>query len=153
MPLSAGNQGMTPGPVMFLSDASVNDHIGFYGATSDAAAGNTVDVMASIRLQSNDQPSGIETRMRLIIDDEAVTSVIVGFVTLGGVPGVAIALGSNFSGAENYGGFVPVDWLNPVTLTIRRHASGAGEIVEVNGAAPLVTDCSGPNNRTTPKLP
>ena len=135
-----GNQGYVPGAVMVLGDTSGSDHVAFWGAFPAAAPGQAVDVTASLRIQSNDQPSGIDTGMRLVITDAAVTSLIVGFVTLGGIPGVAISLGgSAFSSPENYAGFVAADWLNRVTLTIRRYANygghpyGGGEIISVNG--------------------
>ena len=131
-----GNQGVTPGPVMLLTDADTNDHVGFYAADADAGPGKEVEVTATFRIQSNALPSGVDTGMRVVITDGAVTSAIVSCVTLGGVPGVAIALGSNFSSAGNYAAFVPADWLNPISLKLRRTASGDAEIVEVNLTPP-----------------
>lgn len=128
-----GNQSMVPGAQLAISDSSANDHIGFYAATTAAAEGQEVEVTATFRLVTSDSLAGVATGMQLVITDGAVTSFIVGCITLGGLPGVAIAIGNNYSGAENYAGFVPMDWLNTNTLTIRRHADGSGEIVEVNG--------------------
>lgn len=148
-----GNQGMTPGVgAMLLTDADPNNHVAFFGATSDAAVGMEVDLTATFLVQSNDNPSGVDTGMRLMISDGAVTSLIVGAVTLGGMPGVAIAIGTNFAGAESWAGFVPVDWLNVVTLRVRRHADGSGEIVEVNGAAPLASTLVPPWSMPWPML-
>ena len=97
-----GTQAAVPGTTaLVLNDASGNDHIAFYSATSIAAPNQVVDVTATFRVISSDQPNGIETGMRLVITDGAVTSFIVGCVTLGGIPGVAIAIGQNFAGAES----------------------------------------------------
>lgn len=129
-----GNQGATPGlGTMVLVDASGTDHIGFLGATSAAAEGNVLDLVATFRLQSNDQPNGVDSGMRLIINDGSVTSFVAGCVTLGGISGVAIAIGNNFSDGQNWAGFVPVDWLSETTLTIRRYANLDAEIIAVNG--------------------
>ena len=130
-----GSAGYTPGSSMLMTDAGPNAHIAFYAATPVAASGNVVDVTAAFRIQANDSPSGVDTGMRLVVTDGAVTSFIAGCVTLGGIPGMAIAIGSNFAAAENYAGFVPVDWINPVTVTIRRHANGDAEFMQVNGVA------------------
>lgn len=132
-----GNQPIAPGSALVLSDATPIDHVAFYAATSVAAPGQVVDVTATFRIITTDQPNGVETGMRLVISD-GVTSFIVGAVTLGGVPGVAIAIGQNYGGGENYAGFVPVDWLNSTTLTMRLYANLDGEIISVNGVAPLV---------------
>ena len=132
-----GNQGVVPGlAIMVLVDASGSDHVAFYATDADAGPDKEIEVAATFRIQSNDQPNGVDTGMRLVITDGAVTSAIVVCVTLGGVPGVAIALTTEFAGAENYAAFVPADWRNQISLKLRRNAAGDAEIVEVNGVPP-----------------
>ena len=131
-----GNQGAVPGVALTLNDGATNDHIAFYGADADAGPGKEVEVAIAFRHISSDSPNGVETGMRLVITDGASTAAVVSCVTLAGSPGIAISVGQNFAGAENYAAFVPVDWLSPTTVKFRRTATGDAEIVEVNGVPP-----------------
>jgi hypothetical protein len=64
-----GHQLFAPGAQLVLSDASGTDHVAFFGATSDAAAGQVVDVTATFRILSSDLASGVDTGWRLFITD------------------------------------------------------------------------------------
>ena len=70
-----GNQGVTPGTSLVLSDQSSTDYVEFYAEDPCAAPGKTVDVVSSFRLLSNSTPSGVDTGGRLSIND-GITSAI-----------------------------------------------------------------------------
>lgn len=124
-----GNQAVTTGPSLLLNDGSTNDHVGFFAADPDAASGKEVEVATTFRVLNNTTPAGVDTGLRIIITDGAATPAIASSVTLGGIPGIAIAIGTDFNSPASYAGFVSVDWLAPVTLRFRRTAAGDAEIV------------------------
>lgn len=130
-----GNQTVTPGNSLVLTDGSNADHVGFFAEDPCTATGEDVDVVATFRVVNNSTPAGVDVGARFIITD-GVTSAIAASVILGGIPGIAIAIGTDFNSPGNYAAFVPVDWLAPVNLRLRRWANGDAEIVEVNGVAP-----------------
>ena len=117
-----GGQGVTPGPSLVLNDSSFSDHVGFFALDADAATGKEIEVSAAFRVVNNSIAAGVDVGARVIVTD-GVTSAIAACVTLGGLPGIGIAIGTDFKSAANYGAFVPVDWLAPVTLKFRRTAA------------------------------
>jgi HYR domain-containing protein len=130
-----GNQVVTPGTALILTDGSNTDHIGFFALDSDAATGKEVELSVAFRVLSNSTPAGVDAGPRIIITD-GITSAVAACITLGGLPGIGIAIGTDYNSAGNYGAFVQVDWLAPVTMKFRRTAAGDAEIVEVNGVRP-----------------
>jgi hypothetical protein len=130
-----GNQVAAPGNALLLTDSNNTDHIGFFAVDPGATTGEDVDVAASFQVLNNTTPAGVDVGLRVIITD-GVTSAIAACVTLGGVPGIGIAIGTDFNSGGNYGAFVQVDWLAPVSLRFRRTATGDAEIIEVNGVPP-----------------
>jgi hypothetical protein len=131
-----GTQSAASGNSLRLTDASNTDQVGFFALDSGAAPGNEVEVVATFQVASNSTPSGVDTGLWIAISDGVATSAIAAGVTLGGIPGIAIAIGTDYSSPANYAAFVPVHWLAPVTLRFRRTATGDAEIVEVNGIPP-----------------
>jgi hypothetical protein len=131
-----GTQSVATGNSLRLTDPSNTDHVGFLGLDADAAAGKELEVATTFQVASNSSPSGVDTGLYIIITDGVATSAIAACVRLGGIPGIAIAIGTDYSSPANYAAFVPVDWLAPVNLKFRRTATGDAEIVEVNGVPP-----------------
>jgi HYR domain-containing protein/WD40 repeat protein len=131
-----GNQSVIASTALGLNDGSGADHVGLFAEDPSAATGADVDVVATFRVLNNTTPSGVDTGVRIIITDGVTTSAVAACVTLGGLPGIAIAVGNDFASPANYAAFVPVDWLAPVNLMLRRWADGGAEIIEVNGVAP-----------------
>ena len=131
-----GGQTALPAPgLLTLDDANAADVIFFFGADPDAAPGTELDLVVSFQIGAttlNNADSGV----RFVINDGDTRSAIAACVEVGGLRGLGIAGVGTEADPGTYLAFVPVDWGMPTTLRFRRTASGAAEIMEVNGVAP-----------------
>ena len=130
-----GGQSFTGTPsVLSINDAATTDIVNFYAPHSDAASG-AVDIFADFMVVAGSL-AGADLGVHLVINDGASRAVIAACIVHGGVKGIGLASGANFSDPGNYGLFVPVDWSSRTTIRIRRTVEGHAEIVEINGTAP-----------------
>ncbi len=130
-----GQQSFTPGTVLRLADTSLSDFIAFFANDADARPGMEVDVVATFQVIRT-SPNNADAGARLVINDGINRSVIAACVVIGGVRGIGLLSQGLPSDPASYPVFVPVDWLAPVTVRLRRTATGDAEILEVNGVAP-----------------
>ena len=147
-----GGQSFTGSPtVLSLNDGAITDIVNLYAPDPDAAAGGAVDIVATFMVVVGSL-SGADLGVHLVINDGESKAVIAALIVQGGVKGIGLAGGTDFSDPLNYPVFVPVNWSAPTTVRLRRTAEGDGEIVEVNGVAPspralLVSGLLAPRNR------
>jgi len=145
-----GQQSFTPGTVLRLTDTSSGDFIAFFANDADAGPGIEVDLVATFQVIQA-VPNNADAGARLVINDGMSRSATVACVVISGVRGIGLlSQGQPFDPAS-YPVFVPVDWqAAPVTIRLRRTASGDAEIIEVNGTAPnpraLLTAGEAPTN-------
>jgi len=133
---SEGTQDATAGSVLTLLDTSVSDFISFFAADSDAQAGNAVDVVATFQVLQT-APNNVDTGNRVVISDGWTSSAIAASIILNGVRGIGLLSQGPTHDPASYPVFVPVDWqAAPVTIRLRRTATGDAELVEIDGVAP-----------------
>jgi hypothetical protein len=131
-----GTQKSTPGTTLTLSDATVADFIAFYAADPDAAAGTTLDVVATFQITST-VPAGADADNRIVISDGSGRAAIASCIVQNGTRGIGLLSSGPATDVASYPVFVAVDWqAAPVTVRLRRYANGDAEIIQVNSAAP-----------------
>jgi hypothetical protein len=152
-----GGQGYTPSPaVLSLNDQSVSDIISFYASDPDAAPGSELDIVATF--QATGTSCNADGGVHLVINEGGIAKAVIAVTAIkAGQRGIGLAAGDQFCDAGNYPVFVQADWTSPIRVRVRRTAAGDGEIVEINGVAPvprafLARASLPPRNRTTPTV-
>jgi hypothetical protein len=131
-----GGQTFTAGTVLTLKDLSVSDFIAFYAADIDASPGTDVDVVATFQVRLT-VPVLADVGNRVVISDGQTRSAIAACIIKNGINGIGLFSQGSTSDPAAYPVFVPVDFQGaPVTIRLRRTATGDAELVEVNGVAP-----------------
>jgi hypothetical protein len=131
-----GTQSFTPGTVLTLTDGSVSDFIAFFAPDGDASPGVAVDVVATFQVLST-APVNADAGNRVVINDGQTRSAIAACIIKNGINGIGLLSQGSPTDPASYPVFVAVDWqAAPVTVRLRRTATGDAELVEVNGVAP-----------------
>jgi hypothetical protein len=145
-----GNEPFVPGAVLTLTDKSAAEFIAFYADDIDAVAGHEIDVATTFQIRLS-SPNGADGGNRVVINDGVTRSAIAACIIKNAERGIGLLSQGAASDPASYPVFVPVDWqAAPVTLRLRRTATGDAEIIEVNGIAPsprailLAAQCPGP---------
>lgn len=131
-----GNQNLTVGPVLTLTDNSIGDFVVLFAQDPDAVAGIDLDVVATFQVRATG-PNNADTGNRVVINDGLNRAAVAECVVVNGVKGIGLLSQGPASDPASYPVFVPADWqAAPVTIRLRRTAAGDAELVEVNGVAP-----------------
>ena len=131
-----GTQAITRGTVLTLTDESVSDFIVLYANDADAAAGVEVEVVATFQVTAS-VPMNADAGNRVAINDGQTRAAIAACVIQNGVKGIGLLSQGSVYDPASYPVFVAVDWQTaPVTIRLRRTATGDAELTEVNGVAP-----------------
>jgi hypothetical protein len=130
-----GNEVFRPGAVLTLTDATNADFVALFATDLDAAAGVEIDVVTAFQVKLT-LPNNADAGNRIVINDGLTRSAIAACIVLNGVRGIGLLSTGSPSDPAAYPVFVPVDWTAPVTLRLRRTATGDAEIIEVNGVTP-----------------
>jgi hypothetical protein len=121
--------------VLRLIDTSSADRIVFFRIDACAALGRDCDVVATFQVMQAG-PNDVDAGNRVVINDGISRSARATCVVIDGVRGIGLQSQGEPSAPTSYPVFVPVDWLAPVTVRLRRYANGDAELIEINGAAP-----------------
>jgi hypothetical protein len=146
-----GTQTVTPGPVLAIADQNVGDFAVLFATDFDATAGTELDVVATFQVLST-LPNNADAGNRVAIND-GTHAAIAACVIQNGVNGIGLLSTGSTSDPTSYPVFVAVDWqAAPVTIRLRRTATGDAELIEVNGVAPspralLTADKAAPQTR------
>jgi hypothetical protein len=131
-----GGQTFTAGNVLTLNDLSISDFIAFFAADPDASPGTDVDVVATFQVREG-VPIEADVGNRVVINDGLIRSAIAACIIKNGINGIGLLSQGSPTDPAAYPVFVPVDFQRaPVTIRLRRAATGDAELVEVNGVAP-----------------
>ena len=126
----------TSGGVLKLADTSNSDFIVFFAFDADAEAGTDLDVIATFQVTTS-APVNADAGNRVVINDGVAKSAIAECIVQNGVNGIGLYSSGFRYDPSSYPVFVPANWqTGPVTIRLRRTASGDAEIVEVNGVTP-----------------
>lgn len=131
-----GNEAHTAGAVLTLTDTSTGDFVAFFANDTDAAAGTELDVTASFQVRQSIE-NNADAGNRIVINDGVTRSAIAACIIKNGERGIGLLSQGTASDPAAYPVFVPVDWMTPVTIRLRRTAIGDAEIIEINGATPV----------------
>jgi hypothetical protein len=131
-----GTQTATPGNVLTLADQNIGDFVLLFANDSDAAAGVELDVVATFQVTAT-TPNNADAGNRVVINDGIAKSAIAACIQQNGVNGIGLYSQGSTSDPAAYPVFVAVDWqAAPVSIRLRRTATGDAELIEVNGVAP-----------------
>jgi hypothetical protein len=131
-----GTQLFTAGSVLKLTDTSKSDFILFFAFDNDAAAGTDLDLIAKFRVTAG-VPVNADAGNRIAINDGVAKAAIAACIVQNGVNGIGLYSSGSRNDPSSYPVFVPADWqAGPVTVRLRRMASGDAELIEVNGVTP-----------------
>lgn len=131
-----GGQTVTPGNVLTLTDTASGDFVALFANDSDAVVGNEIDIVATFQVRAT-APNNVDCANRIVINDGVSRSAIAACILQNGTRGIGLLSLGSASDPASYPFFVAADWqAAPITVRLRRTATGDAELIEVNGVPP-----------------